>query len=151
MVRMHAGRAIQVQPVSDLGREAALEHRGAGSDDGADAGRTCALHHGVEVVVEARVRQVRADVGEMHACEYRSWRIDYVPVPDLSVSSASCSARSTPAAAMLSANAEPCAIIGATSHSRKQRRPPGSQIKSTRAAQFTAKSCASRSAVSRTL
>src|ERR1051325_6036760 len=139
MVRMDAGRAVEVQPIGDLGREPALEHRGAGGDDRADARAAGAADHRIEVLVEARVRQIRADVDELHGAEY-----------SYAVSRRSCSARSMPAAAKLSANAERGPTRGAASHSRKQRRPPGSAMKSTRAAQFTAKSRASLSAVART-
>src|SRR5437764_137326 len=54
-----------------------------------------------------------------------------------------------PPAARLAAKAERTLTSGATSHSRKQRRPPGVAMKSTRAAQFTARSRAMRAAASR--
>src|SRR4051812_16682874 len=150
MMRVYACRAIQIVTIRDLGGEPALEHRRARDDDGANGRGTCPRQHRVEIVMEARVREVGADIGQMHACQYKFCRINYVPVPDYVVSSASCAERSMPPAVRLAANAEPSASIGAASHSRKQRRPPGSQTKSTRAAQLTAKSCASFSAVSRT-
>jgi hypothetical protein len=64
---MHACRAIQAEAIRDLRGEPALERRGAGEDDGADARGACPRDHRVEVVVEARVREVRADVDELHA------------------------------------------------------------------------------------
>src|SRR6185436_12162485 len=62
MVRMHARGRMKAQALGDVARHFAFEDRGAGDDDLADAGGSRARHHGVQVVVEAGVGEVGADV-----------------------------------------------------------------------------------------
>src|SRR5262249_44812773 len=112
-------------------RHLALEHRRSRDDDRRYTRARSALEHRVKIVMEARVREIRANVGEIHAASIRR---------------RSCSARDTPPAARLSEKADPAPTSGATSHSRKTRRPPV-RMKSTRAAQFTPNKVAMRSAV----
>ncbi len=106
MVRMHAGGGMEPEPAGDLRRQLALEHGGPGDDDARNARHPGACHDRFEVVVEARVREIGADVGQLPAPSIRR----------------SCSSRATPAVSRLSANAEPAPSIGAASHSRKQMR-----------------------------
>jgi hypothetical protein len=66
VVRVHAGRGEQpVRPGQRRG-VAALLDRSAGDDDGLHARGTGAGKHRVEVLAKSAVREVCADVREMH-------------------------------------------------------------------------------------
>jgi hypothetical protein len=105
--RSHAGRRVEVESIGDLRRLPALGNGCPGHHDARDATRPRACDDRFHVVVEAGVREIRADVGQLHA-----------PI----VRRRSCSSRGMPAASRLWANAEAAPTSGATSHSRKQSR-----------------------------
>src|SRR6266404_651516 len=86
-----SGGGMEPEPAGDLRRQLALEHGAPGDDDARKARHPGACDDRFEVVVEARVREIRADVGQLHAPSIRR----------------SCSSRATPAVSRLSANAEP--------------------------------------------
>src|SRR5438045_7316827 len=67
MVRVHAGGAIEIEAICDFGGKPALQHGGTGHDERRDARSTGVRDDSFEVVAEAYMREVRADVDELHA------------------------------------------------------------------------------------
>src|SRR4051812_9659035 len=67
VMRMDARGAVEVVAIGDLRRQPALEHGGPGDDQRRDAGGASARQDRVDIVVKARMREVGADVDELHA------------------------------------------------------------------------------------